>query len=252
MRRLHPEPADPVDPGELIAGLCLAERAPATRPFTVANFVASADGRASVDGGSTALGDAGDKAVFRALRGCADALLAGTGTLAAEHYGRLSRDPAVVALRARLALPAQPPLVTLTRSGVVPQIPLLEDPDSTLLVYTSAELDLDPAAVSATVHVIRRPPQELTVATVLGDLRARHGVRLLLCEGGPLIFSELVAAGACDELYLTLAAQLAGGEPGAITRHLALDGPLELRLLWALEQAGSLYLRYGLPGSPPG
>ena len=61
MRRLLPDPHDDVDPAQLIAALALGDRAPADRPYTVANFVSSLDGRASVDGGSTGLGDAGDR-----------------------------------------------------------------------------------------------------------------------------------------------------------------------------------------------
>jgi riboflavin biosynthesis pyrimidine reductase len=247
MRRLFPD-AGPADPAQLIGALQLGKRCPHDRPYTIANFVASADGRASVGGGSTGLGDSGDKAVFHALRGCADAVLAGTGTLRAEQYGPLARDPAVAALRLRLKLPAQPPLVTVSSSGSIPEIPLLSDPGSTLIFYTSAGVDVDVAAVAANVVVVRRDPQALTLAAVLQDLRVAHGVRLLLCEGGPSIFGGLVGAGLCDELFLTLAAKLTGGDGGAITSHLALAQPLSLSLRWALEQDGSLYLRYGLRG----
>jgi riboflavin biosynthesis pyrimidine reductase len=175
-------------------------------------------------------------------------VLAGTGTLRAEQYGPLARDPHVSALRARLDLPAQPPLVTISSSGSIPEIPLLSDPGSTLILYTSADVDIDLEAVAATVIVIRRDPAALTIAAVMEDLRTTHGVRLLLCEGGPSIFGELVGAGLCDELFLTLAAKLTGGDGGAITSHLALMQPLALTLRWALEQDGSLYLRYGLRG----
>ena len=131
MRRLTPDPDD-VDPVELIAGLGLGDLAGPELPYTIVNFVASADGRATVDGGSSGLGDggdSGDRAIFRALRGCADAVLVGTGTLAAEHYGRLVRDPPFVALRERLGLAPQPLAVTVTRRGRRPQAPLLDDPD---------------------------------------------------------------------------------------------------------------------------
>ena len=247
MRRLFPDPG-PADPAELISALRLADRSPTDRPYTIANFVTSADGRASVGGGSTGLGDSGDRAVFHALRGCADAVLAGTGTLRAEQYGPLARDPGVTALRACLDLPAQPPLVTISSRDSIPDIPLLSDPASTLILYTSADHDVDGDAVAATVVVERRDPEALTIAAVLADLRTTHGVRLLLCEGGPSIFGELVGAGLCDELFLTLAAKLAGGDGGAITSHLALEQSLALTLCWALEQDGSLYLRYGLHG----
>jgi riboflavin biosynthesis pyrimidine reductase len=243
MRRLTPDPG-PVDLHTAIPELRLAERAPRDRPYVIANFVESVDGRATVKGGSTGLGSAGDKAIFRTLRGCADAVLAGVGTISAEHYGRMVREPEVAALRARLGLPAQPPLVTITRSGSLPDgIPLLDDPDSELIVYAGTELTVPDAA--ARVVVARRQPGQLTMAAVLADLRAR-GIGLLLCEGGPTLFSQLVTEGVCDELFVTLAAALAGGDGGAITHGLQLDDPAVVSLLWALEQDSALFLRYGI------
>ncbi len=242
MRRLQPDPA-PVDPIELIPR-ALDGVARADRPYVVANFISSADGRATVDGGSTALGDDGDKQIFRALRGCADAVLVGTGTLEAEHYGTLSRDPAVVALRERLGLATQPPLVTVTRSGRLPEIPLLDDPAATVIVYSGA--DINPRKVPATVTVERRAPGDLSLQTVLADLFAAHGVRLLLCEGGPSLFGSLVVARVCDELFLTLAPVLAGGDGPAITGSMAGSGPERMRQLWTLAEGDSLYLRYAL------
>jgi 5-amino-6-(5-phosphoribosylamino)uracil reductase len=82
--------------------------------------------------------------------------------------------------------------------------------------------------------------------TVLADLRQAQGARLLLCEGGPTLFGQLVAEAVADELFLTLAAKLVGRDRRAITEGLLLDEPAELTLRWVLEQDGSLYLRYGL------
>jgi 5-amino-6-(5-phosphoribosylamino)uracil reductase len=242
MRRLEPDPG-PVDPFDLIPG-ALAERSDPDRPYVIVNFVASADGRATVEGGSTGLGDEGDRRIFYALRGCADALLVGTGTLAAEHYGTLARDPTVVALRDRLGLPPQPPLVTITRSGAIPEIPLLADPRATLIVYTSA--DVTPGPTGASVRVERRDPDGLTPSAVLADLRASHDVRLLLCEGGPTLFGSLVAAGLADELFLTVAPTLAGGDGPPITDAMTPRARRELELVWALTQGDALYLRYAL------
>jgi riboflavin biosynthesis pyrimidine reductase len=244
MRRLLPDPG-PIDVREAIPGLRLRDHAPAHRPYVIANFVASADGRASVDGGSTGLGSDGDKLIFRTLRACADAVLTGGGTMGAEHYGRLVRDPDAVALRARLGLAEQPLAVTVTRRGTLPrEIPLLDDPGSHLVVYTGGPLELGNVAAQVTVE--QRDPPELTMTRVLADLRARHGVRLLLCEGGPTLFSGLVAEGVADELFLTLAPLLAGGDGGSVTDGLQPDTPGDLRLHWVLEQDGALFLRYGL------
>jgi riboflavin biosynthesis pyrimidine reductase len=243
MRRLQPDPADSADPFELIPE-ALRDVARADRPYVVANFISSADGRATVDGGSTGLGDGGDKQIFRALRGCAGAVLVGTGTLAAEQYGTLARHPAVVDLRCRLGLAPQPPLVTITRTGRLPTIPLLDDASATLIVYTGADLELQ--EVAATVQVERREPDGLSAHAVLADLSARHAVRLLLCEGGPSLFGSLVAGGLCDELFLTLAPLLAGGDGPPITRGMPARKPDRMRLVWTLTEGDSLFLRYAL------
>ena len=230
----------------LIAGLQLAERAPAGRPYTVANFVESADGRATFDGRSSALGDGGDKRIFRALRSVCDVVLVGTGTLAAEHYGRLVRDDALQAAREARGLPVQPLLCTITRSGRVSrEIPLLADPDARMIVYSGAPLSLGDVAASLQVVIV--DPDRLTIAWALRDLRARHGARLVLCEGGPTVLGQLIEERAVDELFLTLAGKLAGGDGPAVVSGLALREPLALSLLWLLEQDGSLFARYGLP-----
>ena len=54
----------------------------------VANFVVTADGRATVGGRSGPIGGAADHELFHALRGQVDAVLVGTRTLAVERYGR--------------------------------------------------------------------------------------------------------------------------------------------------------------------
>jgi riboflavin biosynthesis pyrimidine reductase len=244
MRRLYPVPA-PVDPLELIPR-ALEARPREGRPYVVANFIASADGRAAVDGGSTGLGDPGDKQIFRALRGCAGAVLVGTGTLDAEQYGALARHPTVAAIRERLGLAPQPPLVTISRTGHLPQIPLLEDPNATLIIYTGAHIDL--GDVAATVMVKRRHGADLMPRAVLADLAATHGVGLLLCEGGPSLFGSLAADGLCDELFLTLAPKIAGGDGLAITNRMHASAPIGLQLAWALQEGDSLYLRYLLRG----
>jgi riboflavin biosynthesis pyrimidine reductase len=247
VRRLLPDPdPGPLDVAALVADLELAARAPAGRPYTIANMVESADGRATFDGRSTALGDAGDRQVFRALRSVCDVVLAGTGTLATEHYGRLVRDSALQSARQARGLPVQPLLCTITRSGRVShEIPLLADPDARLLVYSGAPLEL--GDVAASVQVVTVDAEQLAVTSVLEDLRARHHVRLVLCEGGPTLFAQLLAQRVVDELFLTLAGKLAGGHGPTVVSGLTLREPLALGLLWLLEQDGSLFARYGLP-----
>jgi riboflavin biosynthesis pyrimidine reductase len=246
VRRLLPDPdPGPLDVSAMIAGLKLGDRATADRPYTVANMIESVDGRGSFDGRSSALGDAGDKQVFRALRSVCDAVLVGTGTLATEHYGRLVRDADVQAARERHGLAPQPLLCTITRGGhIPPEIPLLADPDARMIIYSGAAVDV--GDVAATVQVITVDPGRLSVASTLHDLRDRQQVRLVLCEGGPTVLGQLIGDRAIDELFLTFAGKLAGGTGPAIVSGLTLPDPLAVSLLWLLEQDGSLFLRYRL------
>jgi len=86
------------------------------------------------------------------------------------------------------------------------------------------------------------PRGRADLPTLLRSLRG-EGVRALLCEGGPTLHGSLEGAGLVDDLFLTIAPKLAGGEAPRI-----LEGPLpalaELELAWLLEEDGELFARY--------
>ena len=242
-QRLVPDPG-PVDVDVLLSGLMLGERAPAQRPYTVANFIASADGRVTLQGRSGLLGDDGDRAMFDGLREQADAILAGTGTLRTERYGRIVRDPKRRERRVARGERPEPLACTITRSGKLPtEIPIFAEPEAKIVVFSAAEIELGVSA--AQVDVIRLQAGEMTATTVLRRLRDDYGVRSLLCEGGPTVFGELLREGIVDELFLTVAPKLAGGGTSpTIAAGPALPAARELGLEWVLERRGSLYLRY--------
>jgi riboflavin biosynthesis pyrimidine reductase len=76
-----------------------------------------------------------------------------------------------------------------------------------------------------------------------------EGVRALLCEGGPTLHGALQAAGLVDELFLTVAPKLVGGEAPRIVEGDVLPETAELELAWLLEQDGELFARYRQPAS---
>jgi len=243
LRRLLPEPGE-LTVVDAVSGLDLAARAPAQRPYLVCNMVSSADGRAALAGKSGGLGNAADHELFHELRTAADAVMVGSGTLRTERYGRFVRDPARRARREDAGRSPDPIGCVVSRSLRVPtEIPLFQDPDSTIVIYTSSERELAPCP--ARVLVTRLPEAELTLTSVLGRLRADHDVRSVLCEGGPTILGALLAEGLVDELFLSLAAKLAGGGHDLTTvEGPGLTDPVELELVWALESEGCLFLRY--------
>ncbi len=244
-RRLIPE-ASVVDELELLGGLAPAGDGPGERPHTIANFVATIDGRATFRGRSGPLGDDGDHAIFHGLREQVDAILAGTGTLRVERYGRLLGRPERRRRRVERGLRPEPLACVVTRSGEVPtDIPLFGEPEARIVVFSPVEIDT--SECDAEVAVVRVDPGELTLTTVLRRLRRDHDVRMLLCEGGPTLFGALLGEGLVDELFLTLAPKLAGGGAGpTIASAPELAELEELELKWLLERDGSLYLRYGL------
>lgn len=248
-RRLYPEPGTVVIEDH-VNGLELGRLASAQRAFTVANFVSSLDGRASVQGRSGGLGDDGDKALFRALRRASDAVIVGTGTMQAENYGRIVADADARRARVARGLSEEPLAVTLTRTGRLPlDIPLFAEPAARIVVFSGAPVDL--GGVQADVELVRADPGSLSFTGALAHLRRAHDVRLALCEGGPRVLSSLLREGVLDQLCLTLAAKLAGGgvQP-SITSGPELPEPAGAVLTEVLERAGTLFARYAIPASP--
>ncbi|HEX6688366.1 MAG TPA: dihydrofolate reductase family protein [Solirubrobacterales bacterium] len=86
------------------------------------------------------------------------------------------------------------------------------------------------------------PEGRVDLPALLSSLR-EEGVRALLCEGGPTLHGALQAADLVDDLFLTIAPKLAGGDaPRIVEGELPAVVPLELA--WLLEQDGELFARY--------
>lgn len=243
LSQLWPQPRS-VEIERYVQELDLTGRALEQRPFTMVNFIASIDGRASVNGRSGPLGDEADKELFRALRAEVDAVLVGTGTLATERYGRMIRDPAVRERRRRRGLRPEPLACTVTRRGALPlDIPLFFEPEAEVVVFAGA--DVDAGEARAQLDVVRMQADELTFAAALAYLRAEYDVRALLCEGGPRVFGALISEGLVDQLFLTIAHMfVGGGDAPAIASGAELVEPAAMVLEGALEHQGTLFLRY--------
>jgi riboflavin-specific deaminase-like protein len=218
------------------------DRAPEDRPFVFVSMIASADGRAAIDGRSEGLGSEADLQLLLELRAIADAVLIGTGTLRAEGYDRLVKSEERRERRRAAGLAEDPLAVVLSRRFDVPWDVGLFQAEQPVLVYTGLDTG-EPPDVPAPVEVVRLEVPGLT--EMLADLRAR-GVRALLSEGGPTMHGALWAAGVVDELFLTVAPLITCGEdaPGIVAGG-RLPSPASLELL-SLDRAGSeLFLRYG-------
>ena len=247
LRRLYPEPGE-VAVEDAVSGLRLGERAPDGRPYVVDNMVSTADGRATIDGRAGPVGDDLDRTLFLRLRTQADCVLIGAGTLRAERYGHLVRDPALRAAREAEGLEPEPLACVLTRTLDVPwDTSLWTDSASRVAVYTSSPDNPPPCPANVTLH--RMAEAELTLDRVLRSLRADHGVRSVLCEGGPTVNRQLLEAKVLDELFLSVEPKLAGGgDAPTIVAAPPLDRPSRLELVSVHEGNGALFLRYRVGG----
>ncbi|MEA2408583.1 MAG: hypothetical protein QOE69_2702, partial [Thermoleophilaceae bacterium] len=82
----------------------------------------------------------------------------------------------------------------------------------------------------------------------LAELQAEHGIRSILCEGGPTLNSFLFAAGLVDELFLTLNPKVLGGASAlTIVAGRELVEPAEPTLVSVAEHESELYTRWRFP-----
>jgi riboflavin-specific deaminase-like protein len=215
------------------------------RPRVLVNMIASADGKAAVGGRTAALGSAADRSLFHGLRGRVDAVLAGAGTVRAERYGPMVREAQGRRRRRERGLDDQPLACVVSASlELRPDLPLLADSSSRVVVITPSDAELAPCA--ATVDYVRaNAGGRLDLPGALRELRARYGVRTVVCEGGPNLNSQLLADGVLDELLLSIAPRVAGGgESLTIVAGRPLERLAELKLRWLLEAEGFLFARY--------
>ena len=86
-------------------------------------------------------------------------------------------------------------------------------------------------------------PDGVELDLALGWLAEEGGIRSVLCEGGPTLHGRLREGGLADELFLTIAPKIAGGEGPRILEG-ALADVDEVELAWLLESGSELFARY--------
>lgn len=197
----------------------------ADRPTVIVNFVSTLDGVTSYNtpeaagGGEISGFFEPDRFVMGLLRALADVVLIGAGTLragAGEAWTPQSVHPDSAAdfatLRRQLGLRPNPVTAVLSRSGSLDLTHLgLADPDVDVLLITTEEGAAILARQRVPAHVeIRAVGKHLVQPEAVLSVLAERGAELVLCEGGPHLFGEMLAAGLVDELFLTLAPQIAG------------------------------------------
>jgi riboflavin-specific deaminase-like protein len=233
-----------VGPADAISGLGWGDLAPAERPYLALNMVATADGKAAVEGRTRAISSETDRQIFHHLRTQADAVMVGAGTVRTERYGPIVKTEELQAKRVREGVAPDPLAIIVSGSLSVPaDVPLLQDPESRVVILTQADHELE--GVQARVDYLRAEAGPFDLRPLLRQLRSDFGVRSILCEGGPTLNESLLLYGLADELFLTLAPAIAGGADAlTIVAAQPLPELVPLDLIWVMEDGGELYLRY--------
>lgn len=243
MRRLLPDPADPLDDDALRAQYALPE--PDGRPHVRLNFVCGVDGAITVGGVSEGLQTPGDNRVFHELRTLADVLLVGAGTVRIEGYGPIRTDTEHAARRRALGLAEVPPIAIVSASlDLDPGAPLFTEAAARTMVITHGGAPAGRrAALAEVADVIVAGASSVDLPSALTALAGR-GLARVLCEGGPHLFGALLAAGCVNELCVTVTPMLAGPGPGRMIAGPPIATPAGLRLAHVLEEDGALFTRY--------
>jgi riboflavin-specific deaminase-like protein len=249
VRRLLPDVAE-TTVAEQLAELDLNQLAHPDRPYLVLNFATTLDGRAAIDGRSGPIGSKADTEMLQRLRTRVDAVMIGAGTMRAERYGRMVSDPDFRAYREQTGL-AQDPLGVLVSNRL--ELPwdakLFTDGGGQVVVFTASEEE--PPETATPVTIVRHP-EGVELDRALEWLLKERDIRSVLCEGGPTLHGRLREGGLADELFLTFAPKIAGGEGPRV-----LEGALadidEVELAWLLEAESELFARYrGITAGPGG
>jgi riboflavin biosynthesis pyrimidine reductase len=219
-----------------------------TRCWVRSNFISTLDGGASADGTSGILGGPGDRALFQVMRQLADVVIVGAGTARAENYGGVKLSAAIRQARQSRGQAEVPPIGLVTASGRLDRdMKVFAQTEVAPLVFTSAaaadacrELLGDTAEVLACSAA---DPAGVDLATVLATLAGR-GLLRVLTEGGPSLHGTFISDGLLDELCLSVAPTLVGGQSRRIaTGNGQTLTPMRRAHLLA-DDAGYLYTRY--------
>ncbi|GGX26252.1 pyrimidine reductase family protein [Streptomyces noursei] len=212
-----------------------------------ANMVSSLDGAAHHEGRSQPLSGDADMRIFGVLRALSDAVVVGAETVRREGY-RPARARAAFADRRAAAGQGPAPAIAVVTAGLELDfaLPLFTEPLVPTLVLTGAGAPEDRvrAARAAGVEVLFVGEGLGVDPARVAEVLAERGHTRLLTEGGPRLLGQFAAAGALDEMCLSLAPVVAVGDAQRIMDGPAVAVPARFALASVLEDSGFLFTRY--------
>jgi riboflavin biosynthesis pyrimidine reductase len=213
--------------------------APGAGTWLRSNFVTSLDGSIQgLDGRSGGVSTASDHHVFALHRAHCDAVVVGAGTARTERYRAVDLLPWQRQIRANEGLSAVPALVVFSATlNLDPAMAARPDEidQGEVLVVTGDRPDERRAErlTAAGIEILRVGGSNVALAAAV-ELLSQRGYRRLLCEGGPRLHRDLLAANLVDSLSLTLAPKVVGGPGSRTTVGAPLHPPRDFELDFVL------------------
>lgn len=213
-------------------------------------MIGTVDGASHAGGVSRPISSDLDREVFATLRGLADLILVGAGTVKAEGYGPAVLRPEIAAARERAGRGEAPVMAVVSRRlDFDLDTPLFAERPSRTIIVTGPDAPADRlAAARASNEVIVTKASDaatggVDLAAAVDELAGR-GYRRVLCEGGPRLLARVAAAGRLDELCLTISPQLRAGDAARMLDGPELPRPVRLLLHQLLVDDEYLFARY--------
>ncbi|MBO1415921.1 pyrimidine reductase family protein [Streptomyces sp. FH025] len=243
--------ADPSALESLAAVYAYPDQVNRGRPWLRANMVAGLDGGAKLDGLSEGLSGDADKRIFGVLRALSDVVLVGAETVRAEGYRPARARQEFAAARAAAGQAPAPAIAIVSRSlDLDLSAPLFTEPLVRTVVITTEDAPEERRrAVAGVADLVLAGRGSVDLRAGVAALVERGWTRLL-SEGGPRLLGQIAAAGLLDELCLSLAPLITGGDAPRIVHDARMPDVQRMRLVSLIEQKGFLFSRYlRRPGS---
>ena len=233
----------------------------------IGNFVTTLDGVVELNesghagGGDISGFNRHDRMVMGLLRAVADAVIVGAGTLRSVPQHRWAAQyiyPPLAdvfqQLRINMGKPTPPLNVIVTTRGAVDlNLPVFQSGEVPVLLVTNTQGEERIRSQNPQPFVQLSAIQSagpLSAQAILQEVNFIRQCQMILVEGGPQLMGDFFAEQALDELFLTLAPQIAGRDgkverPGLVKgKRFAPEDPRWGTLVSVKRGGSHLFLRY--------
>ncbi len=190
------------------------------RPVILTNCAITADGKVAIGGRLLASGSQPasftskqDRRRLLEIRAKADAILVGHQTLKIDNPPMSLSATDLRKSRSDRGLPEYPMRIVISASGEIsPELAIFDHPVAPTVIFSTIRMPpciREQLATKAILHLV--DAQRVDLNEMLDHLYRAYNVRILVCEGGPNLFRQLVEIDAIDGICLTISPKIFGG-----------------------------------------